>query len=495
MKNLYKSILFLFTLVAVVGCMDELDNDPIGLLTDDQVDASPTITTIESSVESSYGPLKNSLNGIIDGWRWDLGTVFRNDILLQDVASNDMNKKWNPDGDQAWMDKLSDFSFTSENAAFNGIWVYDYEGISRVNLALSFLTDEELIEKTGMDEAQKEQLISEAYFLRAFYYFDLVNNFGDVPLILTTPNSFEEAFEVSVRAEKSVITAQINSDLTAAKKNATDVKYADNSEAWRASKGAIIALQAKVALYNKEWTTVLTLISELDGLGFYSLNTNYFDSFDANLEFTENEVIFAYDHRSGETPRNGNGVAAVAGWGFFAPTDDFVNAFESNDPRLLYTVDISNKHVSKLLGSTTDYKGNDDSPGNKIYIRYADVLLWKAEALNNTGDYAGAIAIINQIRLRARTSPTADGAIIPVGTLADKASSTNATEIQGWIMAERRVELGFESQRFNDLKRWGVAKEVLTGLGKNYQEHNILFPIPQRDIDKSGGKITQNAGY
>ncbi len=225
MKNLYKSILFLFTLVAMVGCMDELENDPIGLLTDAQVDATPSIATIESSVVSSYAPLKNTLNGIIEGWRWDLGTVFRNDILLQDVASNDMNKKWNPDGDQPWMDKLSDFSFTSENQAFNGIWKYDYEGVSRVNLALSFLNDIELIKKTGMDEVQRKQLISEAYFLRAFYYFDLVNNFGDVPLILTTPVSFEEAFAVSIRAEKALVTEQIKSDLIAAKKNATDVKY------------------------------------------------------------------------------------------------------------------------------------------------------------------------------------------------------------------------------------------------------------------------------
>ncbi len=250
-----------------------------------------------------------------------------------------------------------------------------------------------------------------------------------------------------------------------------------------------------MALYNKDWTSVLTLISELDGLGFYSLNTNYFDSFDANLEFSENEIIFAYDHRTGETPKNGNGIAAVAGWGFFAPTADFINAFEANDPRLLYTVDVPNKHVSKLLGSLSDYKGNDDSPGNKIYIRYADVLLWKAEAMNETGDYAGAISSINQIRNRARTSPTADGSVIPQGTLLDKATSTDVSEIRNWIMAERRVELGFESQRFNDLKRWGVAKKVLNALGKNYQDHNVFYPIPQRDIDKSGGKITQNIGY
>ena len=491
MKKIHKSIIVIFFLAAILGCTDELSNEPIGLLTSDQVVSDPTITTIESSVSSSYLPLKNTLNGIISGWRWDLGTVFRNDIVLQDIAANDMNKKWNPDGDQPWMDKIADFSFTAENAGFNGIWVYDYEGISRVNLALSFLTDSELVQKTGLSETRKNQLLAEAYFLRAFYYFDLVNNFGDVPLVFKTPASFEEAQAASVRSAADEVKEQINTDLTNAKTAVTNGKYPDASEPWRVSKGAIIALQAKVALFAEDWSTVLSSIAELDGLGYYGLNANYFDSFDANKEFTEEEVIFAYDHRSNETPGNDNGLRHVAGWGFFAPTTDFLNAFEANDPRLLYTINVVDKLPSKIIGSTTeriDY-------GNKVYLRYADVLLWKAEALIETDDYAGAIAIINQIRERARTSPTADGSVIPPGTLADREDSSDKSQVMDWLMSERRVELGFESHRFNDLKRWGTAKTVLTGLGRNFQDHNYLFPIPQRDIDKSGGSITQNPGY
>ena len=485
------SIIIIFFFAGLASCTDELSNDPIGLLTIDQVDSDPTITTIESSVSSSYLPLENTLNGIISDWRWDLGTVFRNDIVLQDIAANDMNKKWNPDGDQAWIDELASFTFTPENQAFNGIWVYDYEGISRVNIAINFLTDVEIVQKTGITDARKNQLLAEAYFLRAFYYFDLVNNFGDVPLVLKSPDSFEEAFAVSVRASADEVRTQINLDLTAAKAIAPNAKYSDVAEPWRASKGAVIALQAKVALYSNDWTTVLDLITELDALGFYSLNANYFDSFDVSKEFTEDEVIFAYDHRSGETPNNTNGLGDVIGWGFFSPTDDFINAFEANDPRLLYTIDVPNKRASKIVGSTTDLVDN----GNKVYIRYADVLLWKAEALNETGDYSGAVAIINQIRTRARTSPTADGSVVPAGTLANRGSSTDPAEIKAWLMSERRVELGFESQRFNDLKRWGTAKAVLTALGRNYQDRNDLYPIPQRDIDKSGGTITQNPGY
>lgn len=495
MKTIYKSILLVFTVITFTSCNDELTQDPIGLLTLDQIDTNPTINTLESSVSSSYQLLASSLN-LIGNWNWDGGAVLRNDFILQDIASNDMNKKWNPDGDQAWMDELSSFSFTAENGAFNGIWLYNYEGINRINLAISYLTDTEVTQKVGISDSRKNQLLGEAYFLRAFYYFDLVNNFGDVPLLLVPLKSFEEAFAVAVRVPATEIWGQINTDLTAAKSLLPNAKYPSPSEPWRASKGAVIALQAKAALYNENWSDVVTLVTELEGLGFYSLNANYFDNFNIAKEFTDNEVIFAYDHRSGENPRKGNGLCALLGWGFVAPSQNFINAFEPNDPRLLYTVDVANQNISKILGNTTgDNKGNDDSPSNKIYIRYADVLLWKAEALNEGGDYAGAVAAINKIRLRARTTPTANGIAIPAGTLPNRASSTNPTEIKGWLMSERRVELGFESQRFNDLKRWKTAKTVLTGLGKNFQDHNYLYPIPQGEIDKSGGTITQNSGY
>jgi hypothetical protein len=256
-------------------------------------------------------------------------------------------------------------------------------------------------------------------------------------------------------------------------------------------------MQAKVALYNQKWSDVITSVTELEGLGYYSLNANYYDNFAVATKFAENEVIFQYNHTSGSTPRNGNGIAAPLDWGFIAPTDNFIAEFEANDPRLLYTVRVSDKAVYKLLGSTnTNYRGNDDSPGNKIYIRFADVLLWKAEAYNETGSSAQAIAIINRIRQRARNGLTVSGGVVPAGTLPDRnTASTDKAQITGWLRHERRVELGFESQRFNDLKRWGIAKQVLSALGKNFQDRNYLYPIPQGEIDKSGGTITQNIGY
>lgn len=493
MKTIYK-LSFLIVLFAFSNCDNYLTRDPIGLLTPEQVNLEPTVTSVVYSVNSSYQLLSNTLN-IIGEWGWDDGTVLRNDFVLHDIASGDMQKKWNPDGDQAWMDEFSNYSFIASNGAFNGIWSYDFEGVSRTNTAIDYLTDEGVISKLNIESSLKNRLLGEAYFLRAFYYFDLVTLFSDVPLLLTPLASFEEAYEVAQRTDKATVWEQIRSDLNNAKSLLPNTKYSSENEKWRVSKGAVIAMQAKVALFNKEWQEVINFVSELEQLGFYELNDNYFDNFSIAKEFEEDETIFVYDHQEGKTPNRGNGLCALLGWGFVAPRGDFLESFETNDPRLAYTVDIENKNVNKVLGTLDgNYKGNDDAPSNRIYIRLADVLLWKAEAYLEIGNFENSILIINQIRERARNSITVDGTTPPAGTLPNRnVASTNKEEIMNWLIQERRVELGFESHRFNDLKRWRKAEAVLGKYG--FQSKHYLYPIPQGEIDKSGGSITQNDGY
>lgn len=491
MKNLFKTGILL-GLTLLVSCQDELTQDPIGLTTLDQASTAPTLNSVENSVNSSYQLLSNRLN-ILAQWDWGGGLVFQNDYILQDIASDDMEKKWSPDGDQTWMDEINNFTFTSTNGGPNGLWKYDYEGIKRLNIAIELLTKADIEAITGITSARKNQLLGEAYFLRSFYYFSLVTNFGNVPLILAPVKTYQEAFEVAVRADKKLVWDKIKSDLVLAKALMPNSKYSSTTEKWRVSKGAVIALQAKAALYTEKWAEVPALVDELAPLGF-SLNANYFDNFSS--EFTDNEVIFAYDHQSNQNPRKGNGICAPLDWGFFAPSTDFLNSFEPNDPRKLYTVDPANRNVNKMLGSINgSNKGNDDAPNNKVYMRYSDALLWKAEALNETGNYSGAIAIINQIRTRARNTVTATGGIAPVGTLLDRPASTDKATVKGWLISERRAELGFENQRMLDLKRWGIAKAVMTAHGKNFQDKHMLYPIPQSEIDASAGTLTQNAGY
>ncbi|MFL9845291.1 RagB/SusD family nutrient uptake outer membrane protein [Flavobacterium rhizosphaerae] len=491
MKNYIKTGL-LIGLMALTACEDELTTEPIGLITQDQADDTPTLTMVETSARSSYYLLSNTLN-ILGDWNWAGGLVFQNDYVMQDVASDDMEKKWVSDGDQPWIDDLNNFTFTSTNGGPNGLWKYDYEGIKRTNRSIFMLTNPDIETITGITTERKNQLLGEAYFLRCYYYFSLVTNFGDVPLILRPVQTYQEAFDVAVRVPKEQVWNQIKADLNVAKDLLPNSKYSDNDEKWRASKAAAIALLAKAELYTENWGAVPALVDQLPGLG-YALNTNYFESFTA--EYNDNEVIFSFDHQTNATPRRGNGICAPLGWGFFAPSQDFLDAFEANDPRLLYTVNVEAQNVNKMLGSLDGTnKGNDSAPNNKVYIRYADALLWKAEALLQTGDYTAAVAIINQIRQRARNGVDANGNAVPAGTLPDRPATADAATIKNWLIHERRVELGFENQRMLDLKRWGIAQEVMQAHGKNFLPKHMLYPIPQSEIDASAGTLTQNPGY
>jgi hypothetical protein len=488
MKNLLK-ISLMAGVIAIAGCEDELDTPPYGNVTIEQADTRPTIAILENSVRSSYDMLSNSLN-LLGNWNWSGGLVFQNDYIMQDIASDDMQKKWNPDGDQPWMDEIDNFTFTSTNGGPNGLWKYNYEGIKRANIAISHLTKPDIEAITGISTARKEQLLAEALFLRSYFYFSLTTNFGDVPLLLSPVRTFEESFELAVRKDQALVYQQIKTDLATAINLLPATKYSSDTEKWRVSKAAAIALLAKTELYTENWAAVPELVDQLTPLG-YGLNSNYFDAF--RTEFTDNEVIFAFDHQTAAVPRRGNGIAAPLGWGFFAPTQSFINEFEPNDPRLLYTVDVPNQNVNKMLGSLNGAnEGNDEAPNNKIYIRYADALLWKAEALHELGDQAGAIAIINQVRQRARNGVDATGNIPPAGTLPDRPVTNDAALVKQWLIHERRVELGFENQRMLDLKRWGIAQQVLQAHGKNFQPKHMLYPIPQSEIDASAGTLTQN---
>jgi hypothetical protein len=491
-----KKVSFIIGALAIAmapACKKELTLDAVGLLTQEQVNATPTITTVETSVKSSYRLLSNTLN-ILGSWDWAGGLVFQNDIIVSDIESDDMEKKWGADGDQPWMDDINNFTFTASNGGPNGLWKYDYEGIKRLNIAIGFLTKPDLETVTGITTARKNQLLGESYFLRSYYYFSLVTNFGDVPLITSSVETYQEAFKVAVRVSKDSVWDKIKTDLATAKGLLPNAKLSSATEPWRISKGAVIALQAKAALYTQKWADVISLVGELEATGFYDLNANYFSSF--NTKFTDKEVIFAYDHESQQTPQNGNGICAPLGWGFFAPSTSFLNSFEANDPRKLFTVDATNQNVSKLLGTLDgSNKGNDDASNNKVLIRYADALLWKAEAYLQTGDFTNAVTYINKIRTRARTTPTATGGTVPAGSLADRPASSDKATVTAWLISERRSELGFENQRMPDLKRWGIAKEVMLAQGKNFMDKHYLYPIPQSEIDASAGTLTQNTGY
>ncbi|MBP3943698.1 RagB/SusD family nutrient uptake outer membrane protein [Sphingobacteriaceae bacterium WQ 2009] len=482
------NLILLTSVVLLASCSKYLDKEPIGILTEEQVQVDPTEATVITGITNAYKPLASTLN-LFGSWNWSGGLVVKPDFILEDLAAGDALKKWSPDGDQAWMDEVSNFNFTAENGAFSGIWKYNYEGISRVNMAISQLTDPTTIEKLKMPEDRRKQLLAESSFLRAFFYFDLVKYFGDVPLLLQPLKNFSEAYEVAEKTEKSLIFQQMKTDLQVAINGFTNAKYSNSSERWRASKGAAIALSAKIALFEENWANVITQVNALDALGHYQLNSNYFDAFDYTKTYAESENIFIYDHETGMQPSRGNGLTALMGWGFLAPSANFLAAFETNDPRKKLTVNVEDQAVYKLLGAQSSaFKGNDNSPVDRIYIRYADVLLWKAEAHIQLNQLPAAVKIINQIRKRARAGNA--------NVLADRNETVTDRNVAfQWLQQERRVELGLESHRMSDLRRWKIAKSTLTAMGKPFMDKHNLYPIPQAEVDKTVGKISQNTGY
>jgi hypothetical protein len=209
MKNLIK-IGLLAGLLSLAGCDDDLSTEQTGLVTQGGL---LTNEVLENSVRSSYDLLSNRLN-ILAQWDWPGGLVFQNDYVMQDIASDDMEKKWNPDGDQPWIDEINNYTFTASNGGPNGLWKYDYEGINRINLVMELLLTDDVETVSGITEARKNQLLGELYFLRSYYYFSLVTNFGDVPLLLRPVKSLDEAFIVAVRANKDLVWEQIKTDLT-----------------------------------------------------------------------------------------------------------------------------------------------------------------------------------------------------------------------------------------------------------------------------------------
>lgn len=472
----------------LTSCGKWLDKEPIGILTQEQVQVDPTEGAVVTGIDNAYRPLSYTLN-ILGSWNWTGGLVIRPDFILEDIASGDANKKWSPDGDQAWMDDVANFNFTAENGAFAGIWKYDYEGISRSNMAIFQLTDPSAIAKLNLAEDKRKQLLAEASFLRAFFYFDLVKNFGDVPLLLKPLTDFNEAYEVAVKTPKAKVYEQIKLDLNQAITGFPNTRFSNQTEKWRASKGAAIALLAKVALFEENWKEVITQVAALEQMNVYDLNANYFDAFDDSKAYVEKENIFIYDHETGKQPSRGNGFTALMGWGFMAPSANFLASYESGDPRKALTANVADQAIYKLLGAQNgNNKGNDNSTVNRIYIRLADVLLWKAEALIRDGQVSAGVVIINKIRQRARGGN--------VGVLLDRNTGiSDANLAMGWLQQERRVELGLESHRLSDLRRWKIAKSTLNALGKAFMDKHMLYPIPQAEVDKTVGKIAQNEGY
>ncbi|PWJ56706.1 putative outer membrane starch-binding protein [Dyadobacter jejuensis] len=406
---------------------------------------------------------------------------------------------------------IDQFILVSDNSAYLDFWKLSYSGITRCNKLLAELDREGV---AWSDLAFKERSAGEAYFLRALYYFNLVRQFGGVPLV-TEPINSQEAVGVK-RATEAQVYEQIIADLQASESRF--LKATAKKENGRANEWAAKGLLAKVYLTLKEYQKAEEQLLAVINSGQYTLLPNYADLFNpAAKDFKETIFAVQFAESSAETsnrfifwfaPHTSAGNVTkrpninIIGAGWNQPTDDLIAAFEPGDSRKAVSIgfwegkDWDNQirpipYVGKYKPPISD--PNDRCSDNLPVLRYSDILLMMAEVLNQQGKTTQAISYVQQVRNRAGLKASLDG-------LAKEALTT-------LIAKERQVEFCFENQRWYDLKRTGKAIEVMTAHGqrevaqKPYSydgaytitENKLLAPIPVNEVLVN--QLTQNPGY
>lgn len=428
---------------------------------------------------------------------------------MTDIVSDDTWKGSFPE-DLLNLREFDEFTTTPSNGILRDAWRGCYRTIHRANLAI-----QRIPEVVDMDENLRTRLIAEAKFIRAFFYFRLVQWFGDVPLP-TVP--FETDFKIA-RSPVTDVYAQIEQDLMDAITVLPEKSEYSASDLGRATKGAARGILAKVYLTQQDWVNAEKYALEVINSGEYALLQDYRKIFRVESE-NASESVFEVQATVLETGDEGatdynfvQGVRDVPnyGWGINLATDDLDDfGFEPGDGRkqatILYLGEVVPDGTAIVEGSLSivdSLERYNQKAWNEQWVdgalqrgaqnirllRYADVLLMAAEAMNENGNATQALIHLNSVRDRARDlgNPFA----LPEVTTIDQ------SELREAIRRERRAELAMEQHRWFDLVRWGIAAETMHAVGKtNFVEgKHELFPIPQQDIDFSEGLISQNPGY
>lgn len=384
---------------------------------------------------------------------------------------------------------LDNLEFSSTAPSINEMWTIWYKTIGRATNTIEY-TEEYGLE----DQNYKDRIIAEARFLRAYCYFNLVRYFGDVPL---------QEEDLTKRASQDRVYEYIISDLEFAASALPRKSEYPDEDLGRATEGAAQSLLSKVYLQRGNWSEALNYANQVIDSGEYGLEPNYEEIW---RESTENgiESIFEIQAR-GEAPAHGvqqysqtQGARGPSGWGwgFNTPTQDLVDAYDSEGDEIrknatiifagetlwdgrVVSENVENPRYNEKAYSSAN-AGSPDTDKNIRMLRFAEVLLIKAEAANETGDQNTALNALNEVRDRVDLDPV---------------TTSDQSELRQAIWKERRLELAFEHDRWFDLLRTGQGAEVMQAHGKPFEEgkHN-LFPIPEEQLRQTP-EMEQNPGY
>lgn len=476
----------------LVSCEDFLELSPQGQLTQEAFPVSQADALLATN--AAYSSLRN--------WHYHSGG-----FPILDIMSDDAHKGSNPADALNTVGPYNSFTHTSTQDGLDRWWSELYVGIKRANVVI------EKVPEITMEPDLRNRYLGEASFLRALYYFDLVRAWGGVPLVTTTTPSLQLD-----RSSREEINSRIEQDLLFAIDNLPEKSEYAGSDIGRASKGAAKSLLARFYIFNGDFINAEKYALEVIESNEYDLEANFEDANGKNGEHGVESVFeigaMETEGAVGNQYANTQGVRGTPnrGWGFNRPSLDLRNAFEEGDPRLQLTIIDLGDEIDGILilgdGTTPDETFDEDGnlvevecynrkvwiPGtstntqfghNRRLIRFADVLLMAAEALNENGKSGEALLHLNRVRYRARQGNS---------DILQDITTTNKDELRDLILFERRVELALEGHRFWDLVRTGKASEVLGPSGFVTGKHE-LFPVPQNEIDISQGILSQNPNW
>lgn len=475
----FVTLLFLF-----LSCDDYLDLKPISEET--SANAYDTASQIEGALVGAYESFQSS-----EYYVWDR-------LLFQDVRSDNCYAG----GDNPEIFQIDYLDIAPTHTRIFTHWSNIYNAIAKANLVLERVDD---VSDPLLEEERRQQIKGEAYFLRAYHYFTLVKMFGGVPLILNTTTSTDpETISIPRSAEEEVYN-QILLDLDESILLLPDVYGNDASvNKARATSGAAHALAAKVNAQkpNADYEEVINHIEALENSEANYELIAYEDLFSGN-NYNNGESILEVQYLGANEGNYGPQLLlppSISGdsWRkFVTPSVDLVNAFDSEGDTVRKNASIlfeSVQWVDEFWGNQQgtaipfSYKWKNAngfaSADNTYLLRYGDLVLLKAEALNELNQTNDAVTEVNKIRSRA-------------GLPDLEASQFNSKEVlRQTILKERRLELFQEGQRWDDLARYNVLVSTMNNLVEidlrignpvnyNMTEAKKLLPIPQQELDRN----------
>lgn len=419
---------------------------------------------IETAINACYAVLQSN-------------NMYRSDfVTLMEVRSDNVSDN-NAGASGGIYYNIDRFMAGADNTVVDNVWAACYNQIYRINSVLANMG-------VVTDGALRVRYEGEVRFLRALTYFNMVRLWGDIPVVLD-PITTEEAYGMKRDPVEKVYEA-IETDLLNAQQ--LPKSYDDDIDLGRATSGAAKALLAKVYLTERKYTEAVALLRELttDYTDVYGLENDVKDVFNVGNKLNK-EIVFAVHYSKAI---DGETSSVHDAFGKFDLADALYDGYETKDARaeLLESTRIDGQYIVNKFADTKDPNTLGVGMDYPV-IRYADVLLMYAEALNEVAydskEDGEAFTALNRVRTRS-------------GASAKKASELpDQDAFRKAVWQERRLELALESHRWFDLLRTGQAIEAMRAVGLDITDNDLLYPIPESEVRIMNNPATfpQNPGY